>query len=423
MAPETPPPRLSRVLPRPVYEFLQLETAGGAVLMGATVLALLWANSPWAGAYDRLWTVTVTLDAGPLHVSEDLRHLVNDGLMTLFFFVVGLEIKRELVAGGLRDPRAAALPAVGALGGMVVPAVLYASLNAGGAGSSGWGIPMATDIAFAVGVVALLGSRVPADLRLFLLTLAIVDDIGAIAVIAVFYTADLSPGWLGVAAGGLALVVALRAARVTPVAAYAAVGVVAWFATLESGVHATIAGVALGLLTPAEPLPGETTAVTERLEHALHPWTSFVVVPLFALANAGISLGADDLAEAASSPVAQGVVLGLVVGKVTGITGAAWLAVRLRFARLPEGVGWRQMAGIGMVAGIGFTVSLFIAGLAFAGAGGGGGREEEAKAGILVASILAAALGGGLLRFATNPGSGRGRVGEEADGKPLGDET
>ena len=388
--------RITRLLPASLVEFLKLEAAGSLVLMGATVLALAWANSPWQGGYDSLWATEISINFGGLHLTEDLRHVVNDGLMTVFFFVVGLEIKSELVNGALQDRRAAALPAFGALGGMLVPAGLYLLLNAGGEGSTGWGIPMATDIAFAVGVISLLGSRVPSDLRLFLLTLAIVDDIGAIAVIALFYTADLSVGWLAIAALLLAAVILVRGVGVTNLPVYVLLGTVAWFATFESGVHATIAGVTLGLITPARPTKREPRPVAQRLEHALHPWSSFGIIPLFALANAGIALGADDVSDALASPVAQGIVLGLLAGKVLGISGAAWLAVRLGAARLPEGARWVQVVGIGFIAGIGFTVSLFITGLAF----DTDRLEAPAKTGILVGSVLAAAIGAVVLRAA-----------------------
>jgi len=351
-----------------VRQFLETEAAGGMVLLVAAVAALVWANSPWRASYEVLWHTDLSVGLGRFVLVEDLRHWVNDGLMALFFFVVGLEIKRELVHGELRDPRVAAMPAIAALGGMAVPALLFLLVTAGGGGSKGWGIPMATDIAFAIGVVALLGSRVPASLKLFLLTLAIVDDIGAIVVIAFFYATDVQPIFL---AGALALVTAmlgLRRAGVVWLAPYVVLGVGVWLATQASGVHATIAGVALGLLAPARPLtpaavarewagdlsddpgPAELDAMTrlaqtsvspaERLEHRLHPWTSFVVVPVFALANAGVVIKADAFDAPATAGVALGVVLGLVVGKLVGITAATWLAVRSGLGRLPEGATW-----------------------------------------------------------------------------------
>ncbi len=386
------------------------------LLVGA-VLALAWANSPWQATYESLWTTELAVEVGRFSLSEDLRHWVNDGLMTLFFFVIGLEIKRELVHGELRDPRTAALPVLAALGGMIVPAVLYLLVTNGGPGSAGWGIPMATDIAFALGVVAVLGRRVPSSLKLFLLTLAIVDDIGAIAVIAVAYSSHLDRTALAVAGAGVVTVLVLRRAEVTWVPIYVAVGVGVWLATLASGVHATIAGVVMGLLTPASPLapaalarewagdladepsPGElagmarlakaSVSVAERLAHQLHPFTSFVVIPIFALANAGVTLSADALAPVGAGAVALGVVVGLVVGKVAGIAAFSWLSVRLGLSRLPEGVGWGQLVGIASLAGIGFTVSLFIAGLAFEDPA----LVAAAKTGILAASATAAVLG------------------------------
>ncbi|MEA2842954.1 MAG: Na+:H+ antiporter, NhaA family [Actinomycetota bacterium] len=403
------------LLPLALRDFLRTETAGGLVLVVAAVVALGWANSPWAGGYERLWHTQIDLAIGTVGFSGDLRHLVNDGLMALFFFVVGLEIKRELVTGELRHWRTAALPAIAALGGMVVPALLYlgvVALASGGTGQRGWGIPMATDIAFAVGVVALLGRRVPASLELFLLTLAIVDDIGAILVIAVVYSDGISFTPLLAAAllvGAMALL-RFRGVRWLPV--YVLLGIGVWLACYESGVHATIAGALLGLLAPARPVPAESAvpaksnvpaksavpaksniSVAERLEHQLHPVTSFVVVPLFALANAGVVLRADALDAPGATGVALGVVLGLVVGKLLGVSLSAWLAVRLGIGSLPDGATWAQLVGIAAVAGIGFTVSLFVAELAF----DDPALVDSAKAGVLVASVLASALGVTLL--------------------------
>ena len=417
-------------LPRMVRHFLRTESAGGVVLLAGVVVALVWANSPWQASYESLWSTEVAVQIGRLRLGDDLRHWVNDGLMVLFFFVIGLEIKRELVHGDLRDPRTAALPALAALGGMVVPAMLYLLVAGGGAPSRGWGIPMATDIAFALGVVALLGRRVPPALKLFLLTLAIVDDLGAIAVIAVAYSSDLDPGALAGAGAAVATVVVLRRAGVTWVPAYLAVGGCAWLATLASGVHATIAGVVLGLLAPASPLAPaavarawaadladdpspeelagmtrlakESVSVAERLAHRLHPVTSFVVVPAFALANAGVELSTGAFEAPGTGAVALGVAVGLVAGKVVGITAFSWMTVRAGLGRLPDGVGWGQLVGIAAVAGIGFTVSLFIAGLAF---------DDPALVGAAKVAILAAsgisALGGALLvaRSASSPSS------------------
>jgi NhaA family Na+:H+ antiporter len=395
-------PGRSRLLGQAIRRFMELESAGGIVLLGATVLALVWANSPFDTGYRALWDTPVTVNLGPLHFDEDFRAMVNDGLMAVFFFVVGLEIKREVVTGELRDPRAVGLPVVAAVGGMLVPAAIYAALNAGGSGSPGWGIPMATDIAFALGVAVLLGDRIPGSLRVFLLTLAIADDVGAILVIAVFYNAGLSWGWLGLALAGLALTRGLRQLGMWSVPVYTVIGAGVWFAMHSSGVHATIAGVALGLLTPALPREGGAVPVAERLENALHPWTSFGVVPVFALANAGVAVSAGTLGDALSSSVGLGIVAGLVAGKTVGITAGSWAAVRLRLGRLPEGVAWRQLVSVAALAGIGFTVSLFVAGLAFDDAA----HRETATLAVLVASVLAALLGAGLAAAVSRAGRG-----------------
>lgn len=419
---------LARLVARPVREFLRVEAAGSILLLLAAATALIWANSPWASSYDALWHAHLVIDVGPLHLDESIQHWVNDALMVIFFFVVGLEIKYELVNGDLRDPKTAALPIIAAIGGMVVPAGLYLALNPPGSdGNAGWGIPMATDIAFAVGVLGVLGRRIPSAARLFLLTLAIVDDIGAILVIAVFYTSDLSLTWLAIAIGLLALMVVARLLRVWSVVIYAILGVGVWFALLESGVHATLAGVAIGLLAPAKPLLNEEVArgyatdalrdrhlnpdelarlrfllkesvsVVERLISTLHPLSAYVVLPIFALANAGVELGA--LSKVFTEPVGLGIILGLVVGKPVGIFLTSYLAVRLGVARLPEGTSWPMVIGLGAVAGIGFTVSIFIAGLSFPGADL---LTEEAKIAILLASLFAAVVGVVVLLASTN---------------------
>lgn len=384
-------------LVQPLARFLRVEAAGGIVLLVATGVALLWANSPWSAGYHDLWRTAHTLDVGPLHMHEDLQHWVNSGLMTLFFFVVGLEIKRELVDGQLSDRRDVALPVIAAIGGMVVPAAIFLSINSGRPGSVGWGIPMATDIAFALGVLTLLGDRIPSSLGVLLLGLAIADDIGAIIVIATFYSEDVSLAWLGAAVASLALVAVMRRVGVTRVSAYVAVGVIVWMCTLASGVHATIAGVALGLLTPAvarvrpetDSSEIEETSVAARLETTLHPWTSYVVIPVFALANAGVPLSLHVLRLATSSRITFGVAAGLVVGKIVGISAFSWVAVRLGAARLPRGVEWRHIVGLAGVAGIGFTVSIFVTGLAFTDPS----RQREATIGVLAASLAAAAIG------------------------------
>jgi Na+:H+ antiporter, NhaA family len=381
-----------RLIPGPLYRFLQTEAASGALLLLATIVALAWANSPWSGSYASLWHTKLGFDQGNLHLTEDLRHWVNDGLMTLFFFVVGLEIKRELIDGELTDGKKAALPACAALGGMVIPAAIFLAFNAGGNGSGGWGIPMATDIAFAVGVLAVVGKALPTSLRVFLLSLAIVDDIGAIIVIAIFYSTGISFAWLAAAAGGLVVIALLNRVGVTRIWIYASLGVLVWLATFQSGIHATIAGVALGLMTPAD--PAETDSPAERIEVALHPFTSFLIVPLFAFANAGVALNADVITAALSSRVTLGVFFGLVIGKLVGVSLFAWLAVRLRIGTMPEDSTWPHIIGVAAVAGIGFTVSLFIAGLAFS----QDAIVDEAKVGILAGSLAATILGAVLLK-------------------------
>ena len=374
----------------PLRDFLRQEASGGIVLFAAAVVALVWANSPAGGAYEDLWEVTLWLD---------LRHWVNDGAMALFFFVVGLEIKREVACGELSDRRAAALPAIAALGGVLLPIAVFVAIVAGGDGAGGWAIPAATDIAFAVGVLALLGDRVSPGLRLFLLTVAIVDDIVAITIIAVFYAHSLSLAWLVAAVAALAVVVALRAAGVRAVWVYAAVGVAAWLAVHESGVHATIAGVALGLLTPAG-RDDDGRNVLEELEHRLHPLSAFVVVPLFALANAGVDLGGGVLGNALGSRLTWAVAVALVAGKLAGVFGSTTLALRVRAGTLPEGVTRREVAGASALAGIGFTVSLFIASLAFDDAE----LVDAAKVGIFLGSLVAGILGTVVLRTAGRGG-------------------
>jgi NhaA family Na+:H+ antiporter len=430
-----PPLVLARML-RPFQRFARMEAAGGILLLVCTALALAWANSPWAESYHHLWETPVTVGAPGMGLTLSLHHWVNDGLMAIFFFLVGLEIKREVLVGELASRRTAALPMAAALGGMVVPAALYASLNAGGPGAPGWGIPMATDIAFALGVLALLGPRVPLGLKVFLAALAIADDIGAVLVIAVFYTSGLS--WEALAwAGGVVgvLMVANRSGARHP-AVYAVLGVVLWLAVHASGVHATVAGVLLALTIPARTTidedefvqqaegslaefraesaasPGATVltsrahqeavqalesvceavqAPLQKMEHKLHGVVAFGIMPLFALANAGVALGGG--AGGATSRITLGVILGLVIGKPLGITLASWLAVRGHVAELPVGVSWRGIHGAAWLGGIGFTMSLFIAGLAF----DDSVRLDAAKLGILAASLGAGIVGWAIL--------------------------
>lgn len=405
-----PPPALIR----PLRDFLHAEASGGIVLVIGAAIALIWANSPWSQSYHDLWATRASIDIGSFGLHLDLRHWINDGLMAIFFFVVGLEIKRELVEGELSDKRQAALPALAALGGMVVPALVYLAFTLGTENTHGWGIPMATDIALAVGILGLLGSRVPPAGKIFVLALAIVDDIGAIAVIAVAYTEDLHFGWLGLAAACLAATVIAKKLDIQKIGAYVVIGTMLWVALHEAGIHATLAGVAMGLLAPALPrvasdyidveefrnvsdvtavqqtvmLARESVSVVEWLENRLHPLSSFVIVPLFALANSGIEITSSGLSESVTSKVALGVAAGLVIGKPLGITLATFLGVKLGL-ELPKGVTMRMVTALGCIAGIGFTVALFITELAFDEAT----IIDESKLAILVASALAAILG------------------------------
>jgi NhaA family Na+:H+ antiporter len=384
----------------PVTDFLHDEAAGGIALAIATVAALVWANTAGDG-YAAAWEHVLCVGTGGLALQLDLRHWVNDALMAIFFFVVGLEIKREIVCGELQDRRAATLPVLAALGGVMLPAAIFFAITAGTPEASGWAIPSATDIAFAVGVLALLGDRVSAGVKLFLLTIAIVDDILAILIIAVFYAGDLSLPWLAAGVGGLAAVVALRHLGVVRITPYAVLGIAVWIAVHESGVHATIAGVALGLLTPAGLVGGRN--VLDLLEHRLHPVSAFVIVPVFALSNAGVSLGADVLADAAQSRVAWAITVGLLVGKLLGIAGATFLGLRLGVGTLPAGVSRGQVWGMAAIGGIGFTVSLFIAQLAY----DDPQTVDLAKVGIFAGSIVSGLLGALVLiilaRRAPNP--------------------
>ena len=403
-------------LRRPIERLIHLENISGVALVGAAIAAIVLANSAAGESVAAFWETHLEIRVGAIVLDESLTHWVNDALMSVFFLVAGLEIKRELVSGDLRRPRQAALPVVAALGGMIVPALLYVTFS-GAEGRVGWGIPMATDIAFAVGVLTLLGKRVPSKLKLFLLTLAIVDDLGAILVIALFYSSSLNLTAMAVAGLGLAMIVVLRLLGVWWTPIYVGVGVGVWLATFESGVHATLAGVACGLLAPAvahrpnitravahpdsaiNELKAilfdvrESRSVADRLIHILHPWTALFVLPVFAFANAGVSLSGSDLANAVTSPVSQAVVVGLVIGKPLGIVAAAWLAVKAGLAYLPDGIYWRHVAGVASLAGIGFTVSLFITDLAFA----SDAVAAQSKIGVLAATVLAASIGSAIL--------------------------
>ena len=418
---------------RSFQEFVRAQAFGGILLLLCTAIALLWANSSWADSYITLFQTNLTAGFGDFVLSKPLLLWINDGLMAIFFFVVGLEIKRELLIGELASRQQAMLPIVAALGGMVVPAIIYIAVNSGTDGVRGWGIPMATDIAFVVGILALLGNRVQPALRVFLVALAIVDDIGAVLVIAVFYTAQIS--WTSLAIGGVLLIclVVANMVGVRRPLVYALFGGALWLAFLKSGVHATVAGVLVAMTIPSryrintgefvdrgrslldeiervgDDREGAVTdeeqdAVNElenacervqtplqRLEHGLHPWVTFVIMPVFALANAGVVLGTDVF----SSRVSLGVIAGLVLGKQIGITGFSWVAVRIGLASLPRDAGWRHIYGAGWLAGIGFTMSLFIASLAFTDPT----YLTPAKLGILSASVIAGVIGFIILRL------------------------
>jgi NhaA family Na+:H+ antiporter len=420
--------RTDRPIPRrvvqPLQQFMHLEIAGGLVLLAATAIALIWANTA-TGGYEAFWAREVTIGVGDWSLTKDLGYIVNDGLLALFFLVVGLEVKREIAVGELSSRQAALLPAFAAVGGMVAPALIFLALTAGGPEAHGWGIPMATDVAFALGALAALGRRVPVALMAFLLGVAVIDDIGAILVVALFYSGSLEFAWLGLAAGGLAAMFLLQRSGVRHLGPYVVLGLLVWFATFQSGVHATIAGVAIGLLTPVRPyqdpapvaaearimaddlgrsgagdseagrwmrlswLAREAVSPLTRVEHGLHQWSSFVVLPIFALANAGIVLDRESLQAATETPVAAAVGLGLVAGKIIGLTAGVALAVRLGVSSLPRGVGWLHVFGVGALAGIGFTVSLFITELAYETQA----IIDAAKIGVLTGSILAAVIG------------------------------
>ncbi len=440
--PALPQEPVDRVI-APLTRFLHVEAAGGVVLLTCTVIALVLANSPLGDGYLALWETRLGFAVGGFEMVHSLKHWINDGLMAVFFFVIGLEVKRELVTGELRDPKRAVLPIAGAIGGMLVPAAIYLAFQAGEPGERGWGIPMATDIAFVVGCMAILGRRVPPILRVFLLSLAIVDDIGAILVIAIGYTDELNLTALLLGIVGIAAIGSLARVGVRSLLVYAAMGILVWLAFHESGVHATIAGVILGLMTPARAylsagllgeildragdiLRGdgwdaeahrgakvrrfqraarESISPLEYLEDLLHPWVGFVIMPVFALANAGVQFELADL----GSPVATAVMAGLFIGKLVGILLFSWLAVRLVLKRLPEGLTWGIMAGAGLLAGIGFTMALFIAGLALQ-----GDLLDAAKVGVIGGSLLSAVAGMALLlavlpRTASEQGGARTR--------------
>jgi Na+:H+ antiporter, NhaA family len=374
-------------------EFLRLEAAAGIILVLAGAVALMLANSPLAPHYDTLLDLPVAISIGPFEIRKPLLLWLNDGWMAVFFFLVGLEIKREFLDGELSDRRTAALPIIGALGGMAVPALIYFGLNSGNAVDlRGWAIPTATDIAFALGVIALLGERVPIGLKVLLTAIAIIDDLGAIVIIAVFYTADLSLTSLALAGMFCAALLTLNLAGVRAVTPYVLIGTALWVCVLKSGVHATLAGVATALAIPLR-VPD---APLRRLEHALHPWVAYLILPAFAFANAGVSFAGMALG-ALVHPVTLGIALGLFVGKQLGVFAAVWLAVVCKLGKLPEGATWPQVYGVAILCGIGFTMSLFIGGLAFDDTA----HAAQVRLGVLTGSLASALLGLAVLRAST----------------------
>ena len=394
----------------PFLDFLKTEALGAILLASSAILALIWVNSPWSGSYENLWSARFAITVAGQSLDLDLRHWVNDGLMTIFFFVVGLEIKREITSGHLANRRAALLPVVAAIGGMAVPALIYL-LVAGQTAPRGWAIPMATDIALAIGVMSVAKGRTPASLRAFLLGLAIVDDIGAIVIIAVVYSSGVAFGWLTAAGVGIGMALLIRRTGVQSVLVYVVVGIAVWYALFEGGIHPTIAGVIMGVMAPTtarsesnfidieevddfsrsddvstDDAKGKgSVSVVEWLEHVLHPWSSYFIVPVFALANSGIHVSIDGLRDAAGSAVTWGVFLGLLMGKPLGIILATKIAVRTGVADSPVGATGTHMLGAGTAAGIGFTVALFITELAL----DNPVDQTNAKLAILLASVVA----------------------------------
>jgi Na+:H+ antiporter, NhaA family len=433
-------PPIQRIL-TPFQNFFSTQASGGIVLFIAAIVAIIWANSPWAYTYHEIWEAHFRIGALNFNIDKPVELWINDGLMAIFFFVVGLEIKRELIIGELSSIKQASLPIMAAIGGMVVPALIFVMFNAGSDTISGWGIPMATDIAFALGVLALLGDKIPVSLKIFLTALAIVDDLGAVLVIAIFYTAELSLIYLGI---GIALIltsVLLARLHVRNPFVYAILGVIVWVFFLKSGVHATIAGVLMALTIPGKArinsksfisrsksiisdletnceigdmVPSskefnsgvfelesnceKVMAPMQRLEHGLAPWVAYLIMPIFALANAGLEIN-PELMGVLFNPITIGIILGLFIGKQIGISLFAWLSVKLKFSDLPEGVTWKKIYGVACLGGIGFTMSLFISNLAYTNSL----YQEEAKLGILIASLLSGILGAVILKMDKTP--------------------
>jgi NhaA family Na+:H+ antiporter len=428
--------KIDKIL-KPVERYLHNESTGGILLFASALVAMIWANSPWSDSYFHLWEHELSLRISEYEIGNDLHHWINDGLMAMFFFVIGLELKREIMAGELSDLRKAMLPLGAAVGGMVVPALIYIIINPSGPENNGWGIPMATDIAFAMGIISLLGKRVPITLKIFLTALAIADDLGAVLVIAFFYTSDISLMSLGFGALFLMILIGANYLGVRSTLFYGLIGIGGvWLAFLLSGVHATIAGVVAAIAIPArtkineqkfievleEKLkefhtipPNDVTLLEpaqyrvieninrltkaagtplQKLESQLHPWVSFVIMPLFALANAGVVLSGDIIANIFSSTITLGVLLGLMIGKFSGVVLFSWLMIKFKFSAMPEGMSWGQLMGLSCLAGVGFTMSLFVTTLAFK----NNGFVDDSKIGILAASLIAGVAGYVVLR-------------------------
>lgn len=382
-----------------VKDFFQFKASGGVLLIIATVLAMTVENSPLSVYYDALLGVPVEIRFGDFEIAKPLLLWINDGLMAIFFFMIGLEVKRELLDGELSDPARVVLPIIAAVGGMAVPATIYSAINWGDpVAMKGWAIPSATDIAFALGVIALLGTRVPNSLKIFLMTLAIVDDLGAIIIIAVFYTSNLSVFSLVVALGVVVAMFILNRRGVIDLAPYLLLSIVLWAAVLKSGVHATLAGVVAALFIPYRKPPGDSQTQLERLEHDLHPVVVFAILPLFAFANTGVPFAGLSL-QSFLHPVSLGIALGLFFGNQLGVMGFSWLAIKLGFAKLPKDASWLQVYGVSMLCGIGFTMSLFIGSLAFEQGGPALGVDD--RIGILAGSLMSGVLGYLVLRLAS----------------------
>lgn len=412
--------RAVEIVVKPFQEFVRLEASGGILLLIAAIVAIVWSNSSWAASYFHLFSLPFEFGVGEWSLSKPISLWINDGLMAVFFLLVGLEIKRELLSGELSDPRQAAFPVFAAVGGMVLPAIIYLVVNTGGEGSNGWGIPMATDIAFALGILALVGRGIPVSLKIFLTAYAIIDDLGAILVIAVFYSQKLALTYLLWAGVLLVLLYTMGRLGTRKLFPYVLIGFVIWFLFLKSGIHATVAGVLLAIVIPhgkgvshsgllkqlkqlvsrlsfneenekemttsllheVEALTSQAQSPLSRLEHNIHPWVSFLIMPVFALANAGVSLSGTGL-NSLTTPVGMGIIVGLIVGKQLGVLGFAWLGVKTRLANLPPDITWKHIYGTAILGGVGFTMSLFINSLAFQGQ-----LAETAKLAILAASAI-----------------------------------